>query len=97
MIAKVIVHSLDRSSAIKLLSDTVEKTSFLGPKNNLHFLKSICGDSDFINFVISTNFLNTHTNKLLEDCNETQKKLENKAQKIFDILHASYLLLTQIM
>lgn len=89
MVAKVIVHSLDRFSAIKLLSDTVEKTCFLGPKNNLHFLKSICGDSDFINFVISTNFLNTHTNKLLEDCNETQKKLENKAQKIFDILETS--------
>lgn len=66
MIAKVIVHDLDRQKAIEKMKQTLLNTSIEGIKTNIPFLRRVLDQPDFINENMNTNFVQKHKETILQ-------------------------------
>ena len=58
MLAKVIVHSSDRDSALDKLQSTLKSTTLYGSETNLRYLQSLCGDEPLRRGEVTTRYLN---------------------------------------
>ena len=58
MLAKIIAHGKDRSNAISKLSNALAETNIAGLESNLTYLRQILHDEQFLNGVVTTNYLN---------------------------------------
>ncbi|MEC8428821.1 MAG: urea carboxylase, partial [Pseudomonadota bacterium] len=58
MLAKVIVHSSDRDSALDKLQSTLQSTTLYGSETNLRYLQSLCGDETLRRGEVTTRYLN---------------------------------------
>ena len=70
MIAKVISYGTDRNSAINKMKTALQNTTINGVKNNIGFLLSTFGNSDFQLNHISTHFVEKHLQNLLPSINK---------------------------
>ncbi|WWC92311.1 acetyl-CoA carboxylase, biotin carboxylase subunit [Kwoniella dendrophila CBS 6074] len=64
MIAKLIVHGPDRSSALGLLRSALGEYQVVGPSTNIEFLKSVAGHEVFAAGPVETSFIPTYQNEL---------------------------------
>jgi 3-methylcrotonyl-CoA carboxylase alpha subunit len=67
MIAKIIVHGVDRESAIKTMQKALKETGVSGLVNNQEFLANIFHQKDFIAGKVDTGFIARHESDLLPE------------------------------
>jgi 3-methylcrotonyl-CoA carboxylase alpha subunit len=65
MIAKLIVHDIDRPRALKRLADALAATTIDGPKSNVEFLESLVRHPTVVNGTIDTGYLDRHLDEVL--------------------------------
>ncbi len=65
MLAKIIVHSDDRTACCTRLAQALSRTGVLGPATNLELLRRIVGHEDFTRAVLDTGFIARHAEALL--------------------------------
>jgi 3-methylcrotonyl-CoA carboxylase alpha subunit len=65
MIAKLIVHDVDRPSALRRLADALAQCDVLGPKSNIDFLEQLIGHPKVVNGTIDTGYLDRHLDEVL--------------------------------
>ncbi|GAA5315495.1 MAG: urea carboxylase [Candidatus Pelagadaptatus aseana] len=58
MLAKVIVYSDDRQSALTKLLQTLQKTTLYGSETNLGYLQALCQDKTLLQGEVTTRYLN---------------------------------------
>lgn len=57
MIAKLVVHGRDRTEALRILRKALEEYKVVGVATNVEFLRTLAGNSSFINGEIETGFI----------------------------------------
>lgn len=65
MIAKIIVHDVDRPSALRRLRRALEQVEVAGVTTNAAFLQRVVHHPDFVTAQIDTGFIDKHSNALL--------------------------------
>ncbi len=65
MIAKLIVHDVDRPSALRRLQDALAQCDVLGPKSNIDFLEQLVRHPAVVNATIDTGYLDRHLDEVL--------------------------------
>ncbi|KAG2099835.1 carbamoyl-phosphate synthase L chain, ATP binding domain-containing protein [Suillus discolor] len=60
MIAKLVVHGRDRSSALRALCRALEEYKVVGVSTNVEFLRMLAGNGAFINGEVETGFIKKH-------------------------------------
>jgi 3-methylcrotonyl-CoA carboxylase alpha subunit len=61
MIAKLVVHGRDRTSALRVLRRALEEYKVVGVSTNVEFLRSLAGNDAFINGEVETGFIKVYT------------------------------------
>jgi acetyl-CoA carboxylase biotin carboxylase subunit len=74
MIAKIIIHGVDRQDAIRKMLHTLSKTVYLGTITNKHFLQRVLSETDFQSGKFDTSYLPTHS-QLMEKSKVTGSSL----------------------
>ncbi|MBS0224275.1 MAG: acetyl/propionyl/methylcrotonyl-CoA carboxylase subunit alpha [Proteobacteria bacterium] len=64
MIAKVIVHDRDRSSALRRMAGLMGKTEVVGVATNAMLLKALCAHPAFVGGEVDTGFIERHRDEL---------------------------------
>ncbi|KAG2090567.1 carbamoyl-phosphate synthase L chain, ATP binding domain-containing protein [Suillus cothurnatus] len=64
MIAKLVVHGRDRSSALRALRRALEEYKVVGVSTNVEFLRMLAGNGAFINGEVETGFIKKHYEEL---------------------------------
>ena len=75
MLAKVIAWGSDRLEAIRYLSTALAEIELVGLKTNLLFLQRVLNHSAFISAALSTNFIATHQQSLLEPQSVSEQEM----------------------
>ena len=57
MIAKVVVHGKDRTEALRILREALDEYHVVGVSTNVEFLRTLAGNSSFINAELETGFI----------------------------------------
>ena len=57
MIAKLVVHGRDRTEALRLLRGALDKYQVVGVSTNIEFLRTLAGNSAFIDAELETGFI----------------------------------------
>jgi 3-methylcrotonyl-CoA carboxylase alpha subunit len=57
MIAKLVVHGRDRTEALRMLRKALEEYKVVGVSTNVEFLKTLAGNSSFIEGEVETGFI----------------------------------------
>lgn len=57
MIAKVVVHGKDRTEALRMLRKALDEYHAVGVSTNVEFLRTLAGNSSFINAELETGFI----------------------------------------
>ncbi|KAF7793593.1 hypothetical protein EIP86_004707 [Pleurotus ostreatoroseus] len=65
MIAKLVVHGRDRTEALRLLRVALEEYKVVGVSTNIEFLRTLAGNSAFIDAEVETGFIPKHFDELL--------------------------------
>ncbi|CAD6902563.1 unnamed protein product [Tilletia controversa] len=65
MIAKLIVHGRDRSEALRILRDALDRYEVVGPATNLGFLKRLSAHQAFERGQVETGFIEKYRDELL--------------------------------
>ncbi len=78
MIAKLIVHSKNRASAIDKMTFALNNFVVQGIKNNISFLKELINTNYFKNNEISVKFCEEKTDELISSINENKNKFDIK-------------------
>ncbi|KAG1886179.1 carbamoyl-phosphate synthase L chain, ATP binding domain-containing protein [Suillus subluteus] len=60
MIAKLVVHARDRTSALRALRRALEEYKVVGVSTNVEFLRMLAGNGAFINGEVETGFIKKH-------------------------------------
>ncbi|KAJ8590519.1 hypothetical protein M405DRAFT_766153 [Rhizopogon salebrosus TDB-379] len=60
MIAKLVVHGRDRTSALRVLRRALEEYKVVGVSTNVEFLRLLAGNDAFINGEVETGFIKKH-------------------------------------
>ncbi|OAX38687.1 hypothetical protein K503DRAFT_800260 [Rhizopogon vinicolor AM-OR11-026] len=60
MIAKLVVHGRDRTSALRVLRRALEEYKVVGVSTNVEFLRSLAGNDAFVNGEVETGFIKKH-------------------------------------
>lgn len=76
MLAKLVVHGPDRSSATQRMKDALSGTVFLGVETNINYLKKVCSHPAFLNEILHTGFIEEHKAYLAEDDFEDVEKID---------------------
>lgn len=61
MIAKLIAHGRDRTEALRVLRKALEEYKVVGVSTNVEFLRSLAGNSNFIQGEVETGFIPVRT------------------------------------
>ena len=64
MIAKLIVRSHDRETAVQKMASALEQYEVAGPITNIEFLKRICRSEDFLRGDVETGYIEKHRDEL---------------------------------
>ncbi|KAF9260843.1 hypothetical protein L218DRAFT_981142 [Marasmius fiardii PR-910] len=72
MIAKLIVHGKDRTEALRMLRKALDEYHVVGVSTNVEFLRTLAGNSAFIDAEVETGFIPKHFNKLFPPVNEPE-------------------------
>lgn len=67
LIAKLVVWSHDRTSALRLLANRLDEFEVVGPETNIDFLKTLSTHPAFINAEVETGFIAKHKAVLLPE------------------------------
>lgn len=62
MIAKLVVHGRDRTEALRILRKALEEYKVVGVATNVEFLRTLAGNSSFINGEVETSFIPVRSN-----------------------------------
>ncbi|HWT16668.1 MAG TPA: biotin carboxylase N-terminal domain-containing protein [Patescibacteria group bacterium] len=65
MIAKMIVHDIDRPAALRRLAEALAHCDVLGPKSNIDFLEQLIRHPAVVNATIDTGYLDRHLDEVL--------------------------------
>ena len=65
MIAKLIVHDVDRPAALRRLARALEACDVLGPKSNIDFLEQLIRHPSVVDATIDTGYLDRHLDEVL--------------------------------
>ena len=65
MLAKIITHAKDRSSALSKLKKALKETEIVGVKTNINFLYNLTENSEFKMGVVQTNLIEQNIEKLI--------------------------------
>jgi len=60
MIAKLVVHGRDRTSALRVLRRALEEYKVVGVSTNIEFLRSLAGNDAFVNGEVETGFIKVY-------------------------------------
>ena len=64
MIAKLIVRSHDRETAVQKMASALDQYEVAGPITNIEFLKRICRSEDFLRGEVETGYIEKHREEL---------------------------------
>merc|ERR1719245_564627 len=67
MIAKLIVHDVDRATALKKLERKLQEYSIVGLPTNIPFLLTLCRHPKFIEGDVHTDFISEHESSLFPE------------------------------
>ncbi|KAL0068497.1 hypothetical protein AAF712_004575 [Marasmius tenuissimus] len=70
MIAKLIVHGKDRTEALRLLRKALDEYHVVGVSTNIEFLRTLAGNSAFIDAEVETGFIPKHHDALFPTVTE---------------------------
>ncbi|TFK26778.1 3-methylcrotonyl-CoA carboxylase [Coprinopsis marcescibilis] len=65
MIAKIVVHGRDRTEALRMLRKALDDYHVVGVSTNVEFLRTLAGNSAFIDAQVETGFIPKHFDELL--------------------------------
>ncbi|MBI2398256.1 MAG: acetyl/propionyl/methylcrotonyl-CoA carboxylase subunit alpha [Xanthomonadales bacterium] len=65
MIAKLIVHDVDRPAALRRLAEALAQCDVLGPKSNIDFLEQLIRHPAVVDATIDTGYLDRHLDEVL--------------------------------
>jgi acetyl/propionyl-CoA carboxylase alpha subunit len=91
MIAKLIATGADRPTALARLSQALRQSFFAGPPSNISLLDHICSASRFKDQPVSTAFLNTDLQNLIEGMESQGAKHSAAAEEVMDLLKSGQL------
>jgi 3-methylcrotonyl-CoA carboxylase alpha subunit len=60
MIAKLVVHGRDRTSALRVLRRALEEYKVVGVSTNIEFLRSLAGNDAFVDGEVETGFIKVY-------------------------------------
>ncbi|GLB43569.1 putative biotin carboxylase C-terminal domain [Lyophyllum shimeji] len=75
MIAKVVVHGRDRTEALRMLRKALDEYHVVGVSTNVEFLRTLAGNSSFIDADLETGFIPKHFNELFPPIEEPTPEL----------------------
>jgi len=85
MIAKLIVHSDDRQSAINKMQSALDSYIIQGINTNISYLSGIMQDKNYLKNNISTKFCDNYTKDILFSIEQSKKKWDKLAVSAFYI------------
>ena len=83
MLAKLIVHGENRSTAIQQMNYMLEKLTMLGLTTNQAYLAEIFKEKDFIEGNFNTHYIETHHQQLLENLKVNFEELKTSLLAVF--------------
>jgi len=86
MIAKVSASGATRLEAIDNLAQSLKKSCFLGPRNNIAFAVELLNHERFKKFEITTHFIADHLASLNQACQEGREKWQKLADLVMEQL-----------
>lgn len=75
MIAKVVVHGKDRTEALRMLRRALDEYHVVGVSTNVEFLRTLAGNTSFIDAELETGFIPKHFNELFPAIEEPKPEL----------------------
>jgi 3-methylcrotonyl-CoA carboxylase alpha subunit len=87
MIAKLIVHDVDRPRALRRLTTALEQYKVAGVHNNIEFLKRCATHPEFIAGNVETNFIAKFKDELLPQAKDLIKPRDVGYATLFAVLH----------
>lgn len=75
MIAKVVVHGKDRTEALRMLRKALDEYHVVGVSTNVEFLRTLAGNSSFINAELETGFIPKHFEELFPPIEQPKPEL----------------------
>ncbi len=86
MISKLVCTAGDRKQALELLAQTLERTLFAGPRNNIQFLTWLARHPDVVKRPVDTHFIAAHVDEALAWEAANRKQHEPIVQSLLDAL-----------
>jgi acetyl/propionyl-CoA carboxylase alpha subunit len=86
MISKLICTAGNRAEAMELLAQTLERTLFSGPRNNIPFLIWLARNSQVLERPVSTHFISSNVDAALKDESSQRQALGGLATELLDKL-----------
>lgn len=86
MISKLVCTAGDRKQALELLAQTLERTLFAGPRNNIQFLIWLARHPAVVARPVDTHFIAAHVKEALAAEAASRKQLEPTVDALLDAL-----------
>lgn len=91
MISKLICTAGDRAQALELVAQTLERTIFAGPRNNIQFLVWLARHPLVLKRPVDTHFISRHIQEALAAEGAARKELEPLVNDMLDCLETKKL------
>jgi acetyl/propionyl-CoA carboxylase alpha subunit len=92
MISKLICTAGNRADAFNLLIQTLERTTFCGPRNNIPFLIWLAKDPTVLNGSMNTHFIGANVTTALDWERQERAKLDSVALELMSLVEHSGLI-----
>lgn len=86
MVSKLVCTAGDRKQAMELLAQTLERTLFAGPRNNIQFLIWLARNPMVIDRPVTTHFIAAHVEQALAWEASSRKQHDGEAQSLLNAL-----------
>lgn len=91
MIAKLIATASTRQGALERLTDTLKRTFFAGPVNNIPLLTELVAHSDFKHGPVTTHFIQDNLEAMNKRIADRSQAALSAAETMFDLLKSGQL------
>jgi acetyl/propionyl-CoA carboxylase alpha subunit len=88
MVSKLICTATSRSAALELTAQTLERTLFAGPRNNMTFLSWLCRHPAVKRTAVSTHFIGEHREDFVRIEASERQAFATKSESLLDWLEA---------
>ena len=84
MVSKLVVTATNRTRAMNLLAETLERTIYCGPTSNIPYIASLARQKDFQTHVQHTHFIQDNLQNIISAVNTDRNKMSAYATAIKD-------------